>query len=240
MKSREPLGWLPLLGGAVAVAGAAVAATLAITRGTDPAHALRSAPRLAAAPPAASASPAAAPHAAGLAPAPSARPMNGTAPPPPAAALTPPPSAAPLAPPPPAAAVAAPAVAATAYASEPELPAGQVWECEIAGQRIFSDKPCGAHPAIRTLGATNVMDPADMPRADAGHYPSAAYQPPQGFTDDGDEEEQVEPTEAYGAPIVVLPDRHRHFHRRHEPSRPAAPHARAPSGAAPMMPRFSR
>jgi hypothetical protein len=52
------------------------------------------------------------------------------------------------------------------------LPAGQVWQCVIDGERIFSDAPCGEHASIRQLRELNVMD-APPPRS----YP-VPYAPP--------------------------------------------------------------
>jgi hypothetical protein len=59
-----------------------------------------------------------------------------------------------------------PARAATGGAHSPQLaaatrtplPPGQVWQCVIDGERIFSDAPCGAHASIRQLRELNVMD----------------------------------------------------------------------------------
>jgi hypothetical protein len=49
-------------------------------------------------------------------------------------------------------------------AARSPLPAGQVWQCVIDGERIFSDAPCGEHASIRQLRELNVMD-APPPRS---------------------------------------------------------------------------
>jgi hypothetical protein len=38
------------------------------------------------------------------------------------------------------------------------LPPGQVWECVVNGQHIFSDVRCGARPSVRQLSQVNIMD----------------------------------------------------------------------------------
>jgi hypothetical protein len=60
------------------------------------------------------------------------------------------------------------------------LPPGQVWQCVIDGERIFSDAPCGAHASIRQLGELNVMDaPPVQSYAHAYPYaPTSAPAPP--------------------------------------------------------------
>jgi hypothetical protein len=45
-----------------------------------------------------------------------------------------------------------------ATVSRAPLPPGQVWQCVIGGERIFSDAPCGEHASIRQLRELNVMD----------------------------------------------------------------------------------
>lgn len=59
----------------------------------------------------------------------------------------------------PAASTAASPVA-VATKARPQLPPGQVWECEVNGQRVFSDVQCGAHATVRQLAELNVFDPS--------------------------------------------------------------------------------
>src|ERR1700722_2216700 len=73
-----------------------------------------------------------------------------------------------------------PARAATGGAHSPQLatvartplPPGQVWQCVIDGERIFSDAPCGEHASIRQLRELNVMD-APPAQSYAYAYPYA-------------------------------------------------------------------
>jgi hypothetical protein len=64
------------------------------------------------------------------------------------------------------------------------LAAGQVWQCVIDGQRIFSDAPCGEHASIRQLRELNVMDAPPVrgyaytePYAPSPYFPSSAPAP---------------------------------------------------------------
>src|ERR1700679_241607 len=43
--------------------------------------------------------------------------------------------------------------------ARPQLPPGQVWECDVNGQRVFSDVQCGTHATLRQLPELNVFDP---------------------------------------------------------------------------------
>jgi hypothetical protein len=78
-----------------------------------------------------------------------------------------------------------PARAATGGARSPQLatvartplPPGQVWQCVIDGERIFSDAPCGEHASIRQLRELNVMD-APPPQSYAYTYPYAPLSAP--------------------------------------------------------------
>jgi hypothetical protein len=76
--------------------------------------------------------------------------------------------------------------------SRTSLPPGQVWQCLIGGQRIFSDSPCGEHASIRQLKELNVMD---SPRPQSHAYPyrpmnvpsiEPAPQPAAAAADDSD------------------------------------------------------
>jgi hypothetical protein len=81
------------------------------------------------------------------------------------------------------AAAPSPARAATSGAHSPQLATvartplapGQVWQCVIDGERIFSDVPCGEHASIRQLRELNVMD---APPAQSYAYPYAPLSAP--------------------------------------------------------------
>ena len=57
-----------------------------------------------------------------------------------------------------AAAPAALSPVAVATNARPQLPPGQVWECDVNGQRVFSDVQCGTHATVRRLTELNVFD----------------------------------------------------------------------------------
>jgi hypothetical protein len=57
-----------------------------------------------------------------------------------------------------AAAPAALSPVAVATNARPQLPPGQVWECDVNGQRVFSDVQCGTHATVRQLTELNVFD----------------------------------------------------------------------------------
>jgi hypothetical protein len=68
--------------------------------------------------------------------------------------------------------------------ARPQLPPGQVWECVINGQRVFSDTQCGTRATVRQLAEMNVIDSTaafarGTPRPygygpGPGYYPQAA------------------------------------------------------------------
>ncbi len=110
--------------------------------------------------------------------------------------------------------------------ARPLLPRGQVWECDIDGQRVFSDVQCGAHATVRQLTELNVIDsaaayPRGAPRPD-GYAPGPGYYPqpvpseaPPNDSDAGDP--------LYTQVIVVRDRLHREQLARHA----SRPHPRA-------------
>jgi hypothetical protein len=105
--------------------------------------------------------------------------------------------------------------------ARPLLPPGQVWECVINGQRVFSDAQCGAHASIRQLSEVNVMNsrPAPGPYGAYGSYGAGYYPPPlpPADTDEPDYSSSV------GPGVIVVRERPR---RDHIPRRDSHPHAR--------------
>lgn len=69
-------------------------------------------------------------------------------------------------------AAAVPPVPTTPVAAREALPAGEVWECVVNGERIFSDTRCGAHPTVRQLNAVNTMEATPI-------LPPEAFDPPE-------------------------------------------------------------
>ena len=145
-------------------------------------------------------------------------------------------------PPPPApvsandAAPALPPVAASA-ASAPALPSGEVWECTVNGQKIFSDKRCGSGASVKQLGDLNVMDvpPPQYPTPYAYGQPYGAYPAAAPYPDDEDGGDVN--GDAYPSQIIVARERARREHRLHQDYhvRPSAP-APAHGGSAPRSP----
>lgn len=115
------------------------------------------------------------------------------------------------------------------------LPSGQVWQCIVNGQKVFSDTRCGSGASVKQLGDLNVMDvpppqyPVSYGRPYAP-YPSAAPYPDDAY-DAGDVS-----GDAYPSEIIVARERARRAHRIHQglPGR-SPPPAPAPhhGGAAP-------
>jgi uncharacterized protein DUF4124 len=102
---------------------------------------------------------------------------------------------------------------------QPALPADQVWQCKVNGQRIFSDSPCGAGASIRQLSAVNGMDAA--PPVHTYRYPT--YGPGAGYTPapayDADSSQDAQINEVYGAnQYVIIEERRPHEH--HPPPHP--------------------
>jgi hypothetical protein len=116
--------------------------------------------------------------------------------------------------------------------ARPQLPPGQVWECEIDGQRVFSDVQCGAHATVRQLRELNTMDAAAAPPVyrypanSAGAYPppGGAYPPPMSYEPADDQGGDYSGDVYAGQPVVVLRDR---FRRDHRPRPSPRPHPRA-------------
>lgn len=112
-----------------------------------------------------------------------------------------------------------------------QLPPGQVWECMIDGQRVFSDAQCGAHASIRRLSELNVMDSTAVPPRGAPRPygrdpdPAPSYDaPPLAPSDAGvDEANGSEPIYT-SSQVVVVRERGR---RDHVPHRPNHHHPRA-------------
>jgi hypothetical protein len=145
----------------------------------------------------------------------------------PAAATAPAPLS-PAAPPRSAVSTTAPPPPAVSATPREQLPPGQVWECDVGGQRVFSDTKCGAHASVRQLRDLNLMDasaapqPAPYPYPGAGAYGGAGY-PPSYYAPQDDEAAADYSGDAYvGERVVVAHDR---VHREHRP-RSTRPHPR--------------
>jgi hypothetical protein len=122
----------------------------------------------------------------------------------------------------------APAVAAPTPRAQ--LPPGQVWECGVAGQRVFSDKQCGAHATVRQLTELNVFDSSTAyahvpPRPYGGPGPAPGYYPqPEPASEAPPEDSDANYPVYTGTPVVVV---HDHRHRDHGAHRGNHPQPRA-------------
>jgi hypothetical protein len=113
---------------------------------------------------------------------------------------------------------ALPATTPAALSDRPELALvnNPIWQCEVNGQKIFSDSPCGAGASIRPLNETNRMN--STPIIPSSAY--APYEPP--YTEPYSEDAQSVP----GNTVYV--SRPVYWHRM--PPRPARGHPE-PHGA---------
>jgi len=114
----------------------------------------------------------------------------------------------------------APAPAPAAPNARKQLPPGQVWECQVDGQRVFSDTRCGAHASVRHLSELNLM--ASSAPAGYDRPPRTGYYPPSPAMDEpapypSDDEA------GYTGPSVIVRERL----RREQARRDHRPRARA-------------
>jgi hypothetical protein len=121
--------------------------------------------------------------------------------------------------------------------ARPQLPRGQVWECDIDGQRVFSDVQCGAHATVRQLTELNVIDsavayPRGAPRPD-GYAPGPGSPGPGYYPQPMPSEAPPNDSDA-GDPlytqVIVVRDR---LHREQLAHHGNRPHPRAAHPAHP-------
>ncbi len=118
--------------------------------------------------------------------------------------------------------------------ARPQLPPGQVWECDVDGRRVFSDTQCGAHATVRQLTEVNVIDSSAAsapvaPRAygaGPGYYsqPGPAYDRGPGPAVDTPPDDSGADSPIYTGTTVVVHDR---WHRDHLPHHGNHPQPRA-------------
>ena len=209
-KERDLLPWI--FGGLSAAAMAVAFAAVSTHRATPPL-----APQVIAAQPPASPPPPAVATTAQVAP-PAAQPDSG----PPSA----PPSAQLSAPPP-----------QPQTAGEPEVQAGQIWECMTKGVKTFSNNPCGEKSTLLDVGPINTMPPAPTHYARAsGPDPRyAAGYPDQNAPADADDYSDQNAADTDGNSystvlgVGLVPRRRaERNHRPYAPSPPPAHHNSAP------------
>jgi hypothetical protein len=97
-------------------------------------------------------------------------------------------------------------MAGPAAAASSDLPAGEVWQCIVNGQKVFSDKRCGTGASVRQIGDINVMDtPAAQP-APYGAYRSGYAGAPYAsspYPDDQDDTGYAA-ADAYAGPAFIV------------------------------------
>jgi hypothetical protein len=109
--------------------------------------------------------------------------------------------------------------------ARPQLPPGQVWECEVNGQRVFSDVQCGAHATVRQLSESNVFDATaaygrSTPRPYGyGYGPGPDYYPPPGSATDAPADEAGAGDPIY-TQVIVVHDRARRDQPAHHNNHP--------------------
>jgi hypothetical protein len=135
------------------------------------------------------------------------------------------PSAQPSTPPPPQTAV------------EPDVRAGQIWECMTKGVKTFSNNPCGEKSTLLDVGPINTMPPAPTHYARAyGPDPRyAAGYPDQNAPADADDYSDQSAADTDGNSystvlgVGLVPRRRaEHRHRPYAPPPPPAHHNSAP------------
>jgi hypothetical protein len=140
-----------------------------------------------------------------------------------------PPQGAPSAAQPDSAPVSAPPQAQAQAAIEPQLQAGQIWECTTKGVKTFSNNPCGEKSTLLDVGPINSMSPPPAIRLGAyGPQPRyAAGYPDQGASNDQDSDQTSGDAVGNNYTIVGVVARRRP-EQIHRPPPPPAHHNPAP------------
>jgi hypothetical protein len=107
--------------------------------------------------------------------------------------------------------------------ARPQLPPGQVWECDINGQRVFSDVQCGTHATVRQLTELNVIDSSvaygrGTPRP-YGYGPGPGYYPQPGPASDAPPDDSGAADPIY-TQVIVARDRARRDQLAHHGNHP--------------------
>ena len=115
-----------------------------------------------------------------------------------------------------------------------DLPAGEVWQCIVNGQKVFSDKRCGNGASVRQIGDLNVMDmPASQPMP-YGAYPSGyagAPYPSAPYPDDQDDTGNAAGDVYAGQAFIVARERARREHWSRQDNHVRTPPSRGGSGS---------
>jgi hypothetical protein len=115
-----------------------------------------------------------------------------------------------------------------------DLPAGEVWQCIVNGQKVFSDKRCGNGASVRQIGDLNVMDtPAAQPvpyGAYRSGYAGAPY-PSAPYPDDQDDTGNAAGDVYAGPAFIVARERARREHLSRQDNHVRPPPNRGASGS---------
>jgi hypothetical protein len=126
------------------------------------------------------------------------------------------PAPAPDAPAPP----AAPASQVQAMNLPPSVPAGQIWECRINGQRAFSSSPCGVESSVRQIGPINRMDSTPILQQTHSYEAESNYRAPYPYPSEPQDSNPGEFADNSYPVFVGIPfQKHRkpdHAHRPHD------------------------
>jgi hypothetical protein len=88
----------------------------------------------------------------------------------------------------------------------PAAATGQVWQCVVNGQKVFSDSRCGADASVRELSEVNRMAATPVSRTPA--YPYPMYPPSAGYSADYPDQDAPAESSASG-PFIVINERGR-------------------------------
>jgi hypothetical protein len=115
----------------------------------------------------------------------------------------------------------------------PQLPPGEVWQCIVNGQKIFSDKRCGNGASVRQIGDLNIMDVPAQAQPPYGMYrpgyAGAPYPAAQSYPDDQDDA-GLDSDGYVGQQIIVARERARRAHYHHQNNLPHPPPSHGASG----------
>jgi hypothetical protein len=103
---------------------------------------------------------------------------------------------------------------------QPQLAAGQIWECTTNGQKTFSNNPCGEKSSLREFGPINTMDPTPVFQHPRSFQPDPNYVQDEGYQGTQDYADDAYPP-LLGIPYVV--------HRRGERTQRPYTHSHGPA-----------
>jgi hypothetical protein len=113
---------------------------------------------------------------------------------------------------------AAPTSQVQAVTLPPAVPAGQIWECRINGQRAFSSSPCGAESSIRQIGPVNGMDSTPILQQTRSYEAESNYRAPYPYPSEPQESNPGEFADNSYPVFVGIPfQEHRRPDRAHRP-----------------------